>query len=208
MSPTLTPLDALGIAVGAVAGAIAGRGRGIDLFGACFLGFITAFGGGTVRDVILQQPVTWVQNWQAPTLVFFVALGTFFIARRQEDAAWIEGRAFWWADTCTLALFTVSGCSKAHTMGVPVPGALILGMFSGVAGGILRDVLLGQVPHVFHRQQHFYATAALMGAGVQLALARYSVEWSTVAGAVVVVLTRLLSYRFDVSWPSFSETDG
>ncbi|RYG63155.1 trimeric intracellular cation channel family protein [bacterium] len=188
-----------------MSGVIAGRGRGIDLFGACFLGLITAFGGGTVRDVILDVPVAWTRNSPLLVFAFAVALVTFFAAKRQEHAPWMQSRIFWWADACALALFSVLGCAKAQEHGVAVPVALILGMFSGVVGGILRDTLLGQIPLVFRRDEHFYATASLVGVGVQLATFPFLHEASQPLGAAFVLATRILSSRFDVRLPAFSE---
>ena len=199
-------LDALGVAVAVISGVIAGRGRGIDLFGACFLGLITCFGGGTVRDVILDVPVAWTRDPDVLVFAFVVAVVTFFAAKRQENARWMQGRVFWLADACALAIFSVLGCAKAHQHGVTFPVALILGMFSGVFGGILRDSLLGQIPLVFRRDQHFYATAALVGGGVQLASSPWIHAFSLPLGAACVFATRLFSHHFDVTWPAFSET--
>jgi uncharacterized membrane protein YeiH len=189
-------LEALGVTVGAISGVIAGRGRGIDLFGACFLALITCFGGGTVRDLILDVPVSWTRDSTLLVFAFAVAVVSFFAAKRQEHAPWMQSRVFWWADACTLAIFSVLGCAKAQAQGVAIPVALILGMFSGVVGGILRDTLLGQIPLVFRRDQHFYATASLVGVGVQLATSKALEEYSLPLGAL-----------FDVRWPAFSEEE-
>lgn len=197
--------EVLGIAVGAISGVIAGRGRGVDLFGACFLGFIACFGGGTVRDVILNVPVAWTRDSSLLFIALGVSLITFFAAKRQEDAPWMQSRVFWWADACGLAIFSVLGCAKAQAHGVTIPAALILGMFSGVVGGILRDTLLGQIPLVFRRDQYFYATASLVGVGVQLATGKWLHELSLLLGAICVLATRALSFRFGVNWPAFSD---
>jgi uncharacterized membrane protein YeiH len=198
-------LEALGVTVGAISGVIAGRGRGIDLFGACFLALITCFGGGTIRDLILDVPVAWTRDSPLLVFAFGVAVLSFFAAKRQEYAPWMQSRIFWWADACTLAIFSVLGCAKAQSQGVAVPVALILGMFSGVVGGILRDTLLGQIPLVFRRDQHFYATASLVGCGVQIATSQVLAQYSLPVGAVFVLATRVFSSRFDVRWPAFSE---
>jgi uncharacterized membrane protein YeiH len=201
----ISPLEVLGVSVAAISGVIAGRGRGIDLFGACFLGLITSFGGGTVRDLILDVPVAWTRDSTLLSLAFVVSVATFFAARRREDATWMQGRVFFWADAVALAAFSVAGCARAQASGVSVPATMILGMFSGVAGGILRDTLLGQIPLVFRRDQHFYATASLVGIGVQLATFHWLRDASLVLGALCVLATRLVSTRFDVRWPAFSE---
>jgi uncharacterized membrane protein YeiH len=198
-------LEALGITVAAVSGVIAGRGRGIDLFGACFLALITCFGGGTVRDIILDVPVAWTQDSRLMLVAFPVAVATFFAAKRREHAPWMQSRIFWWADAGALAIFSVLGCAKAQAVGAAVPVALILGMCSGVVGGILRDTLLGQIPLVFRSDQHFYATASLVGVGVQLASSQWIHELSLPLGALFVLATRIISSRFNVRLPAFSD---
>jgi uncharacterized membrane protein YeiH len=195
------------VVVATVSGVIAGRGRGVDLFGACFLGLITCFGGGTVRDVILDVPVAWTRDTPLLLLAFGVAVLTFFAAKRRENAPWMQGRIFWLADACALAIFSVLGCAKAQGQGATVPVALILGMSSGVMGGILRDALLGQIPLVFRRDQHFYATAALFGLSVQVATAPWLHNLSLPLGAAFVFGIRVFSRRFNVSWPAFSESE-
>lgn len=189
----------------AVSGVIAGRGRGIDLFGACFLALITCFGGGTIRDLILDVPVAWTRNSPLMVFAFAVAVAAFFIAKRREYAPWMQGRIFWWADAGALAVFSVLGCAKAQAQGVAIPVAMVLGMCSGVVGGILRDTLLGQIPLVFRSDQHFYATASLVGVGVQLTTVPWLHELSLPLGAVCVLATRIFSSRYNVRLPAFSE---
>jgi uncharacterized membrane protein YeiH len=204
---TLTPvIEHAGIAFGAMSGVLSTRGRHIDLFGALVLSIVAAFGGGSLRDVLIgQTPVAWLLRPEWLLNAMLSALLTFFICgRRVPPALLLEV-----VDAFMLAFFTIAGVEKILAAGIPVLGALVLGTMAGVAGGILRDVLLNQVPLVFQRQTYLYATAAFAGAVSYWALQHWVTKEIALAAAILLILLlRLMALKWKLSLPEFPLVDG
>src|SRR5262249_11519208 len=139
-----------------ITGVLAARGKRIDLFGIMVLALVTAFGGGTVRDLLVGDlPVVWLRSSAYLLNAAATALLTFFFARLWDPPR----RVLLVADAFALALFTMIGARKGVALQFTAPVAVLLGVVTGVAGGILRDVLIGEVPLVFQPEIHLYATA-------------------------------------------------
>lgn len=201
--PTVQPwLEHFGICVAAVTGVLAASGKRIDLFGVLVLALVTAFGGGTVRDLLVgDTPVVWLRSPVYLANAALTALLTFVIARR-----WQPPRlALLVADAFALAVFTMIGARKGVVLDFSPAVAVLLGVVTGVAGGILRDVLLGEVPLVFQPEIHIYATAALAGAIVFVTLRYFGVAEvvATPLGAAVVLGLRLAGIRWRLTLPVF-----
>lgn len=156
-------LEHFAVAVCAISGVLAAAGKRLDLFGVLVLALVTAVGGGTIRDLCIGAvPVFWVQDPSYITNSSITALLTFFIAR-----FWIiPHRALDIADAFGLALFTIVGVEKSLLYQSSTIIAIMLGVVTGVAGGMLRDVLRREVPLVFQPEIYLYATAAFFGAVV------------------------------------------
>ena len=185
------------IAVSAISGVLAARGKGIDLFGVLVLALVTALGGGTVRDLLLDVPVIWLLEPSFLLTVAAVALGGFFLVPVVE----LPRRAMLVADAAALALFTVIGARKGLDHHAAPAVAVALGVVTGVAGGIFRDVLLGEIPLVFRPTIHLYATAALAGAVVYVLLAAFDAPIAMLAGAAVTLGLRLAAIRWRINLP-------
>lgn len=202
---TLPPpllLDHLGVAVGAMSGVLAARGKQIDLFGVLVLAVVTAFGGATVRDVLVGDlPVVWLRGPWLLINAALVGLLTFVIARRLEPPR----RAFLVVDAFVLAAFAMIGTRKGLTLGFSAPVCVLLGVVTGIAGGILRDVLMREVPTVFRSEIHLYATAALIGSALCVALRLFGVTEmiAILAGGGLVLLLRLAGIYWKLSLPLF-----
>jgi uncharacterized membrane protein YeiH len=196
-------LEQLGVAVAAITGVLAGRGKSVDLFGVVVLAVVTAFGGGTIRDLTLgDTPVFWVRDGNYILTAVAAALGTFVIARFHQ----FSNRALLLADAVALAFFTMVGVKKALIFAAPAPVAVTMGVVTGVAGGILRDILTGEIPYVFRKEIYFYATASLCGAVVFVFLQRWqwSVPPSVLIGAGVTLALRLAAIRWRLALPIFT----
>ena len=156
----LLALTWLAVAVLAVAGALTASRKQLDPVGFMLVACLCAFGGGTVRDVILNQPVFWLTVPEMVALAAGLAIVVFFTAHR------IERRfvALLWADAVGLGLFAVLGAEAAQRAGVDAWVAILMGTITATAGGILRDIVCAEVPLVLRRE--IYATAATMGAAV------------------------------------------
>jgi uncharacterized membrane protein YeiH len=175
---TLVVLDLTGIFVFAVSGALVAVRKNLDLFAALVLGGVTGLGGGFIRDVLIgATPPAALADWRYLLVPVAAGLLTFFF---HASVGRLE-RVVTIFDAFGLALFCVTGALKAVDYGLgPLPAAL-LGMVTGIGGGILRDVLAGRVPVIF--EGALYATPALAGAMVAVLLDRTDLPLGVVAAA-------------------------
>ena len=195
-------LEHFGVCVGAITGVLAAREKRVDLFGVLVLALVTAFGGGTLRDLLVGDlPVRWLRGSGLLLNVTATALVTFIVARYRKP----PHRALLIADAFVLAVFAMIGTQKGIALGFSAPVCVLLGVVTGVAGGIMRDVLTGEVPLVFRREIHLYATAALSGAAlcVVLEFASLGETIATLAGAALVLALRLAGIYWKLSLPLF-----
>ncbi len=195
-------LEHFGVAVGAITGGLAARGKRVDLFGVLVLALVAAFGGGTIRDVILgEHPIFWVRDGSFVITAAAAAIITFFIARVRD----LPRNVLLIADALTLAFFTVLGAEKALAHSVAPQIVIAMGVNTGVAGGMCRDVLMSEIPLVFRREIHLYATASAIGAGCFVAM-RHWLPGRTaalVAGTLVTLALRLAGIRWRLGLPEF-----
>lgn len=193
LAPVLVVLDLVGIFVFAISGGLVAVRKELDVFGVLVLAGATGLGGGFVRDVLIGAvPPQALSDWRYLLVPVAAGLVTFWYHRvlgRRE-------RVVETFDAAGLALFCVTGALKALDYGLgPVPAAL-LGMVSGIGGGMLRDVLAGRVPVVFRGE--LYATPALGGAALAVIGARAGAPTAVVApvAAAVCLGWRLLAMRY------------
>ena len=190
------------IAVSAVSGVLAARGKQVDLFGVLVLALVTAFGGGTVRDLMLGDlPVAWTRDANYVGTALAAGMGTFFVVRfRELPLNWLLV-----ADAFALALFTIIGARKALGFHVAPAIAVVMGVITGVVGGMLRDVLTGEIPLVFRPQIYLYATAALLGAFGYVLCARFlpDEQASMFIGTGITLVLRLAAIRWKLGLPVF-----
>ena len=199
-------LEHFGIAVSAISGALAGRGKQVDLFGVLVLALVTAFGGGTVRDVIIgDAPVFWIRNPAALVNASLTGLITFFFVRYYEPPV----KFLLVADAFALAFFTIAGARKAIDFQLASGAVVAIGVITGVAGGIIRDVLTGEIPLVFRAGIYLYATAAIIGASAFVALEHFHPRAQVNVAACVsgILILRLIAIRWKLVLPAFDEKD-
>ncbi|WP_307789247.1 trimeric intracellular cation channel family protein [Glycomyces salinus] len=196
--------ELVGTAVFAASGASAAVGKRLDLFGVAVIGVITALGGGAMRDVLIGAvPPLLLTDWRYPVAAVAAALAVFWL----HPALSRLRTTMLVLDAAGLALFTAVGTAKGLDYGLSVYAACIVGVLSGVGGGILRDVLTREIPVVLRAD--FYALAATVGAIIVAIGARWESrigELSLIAaGAVVVFVIRLVAirYRWEAPKPKF-----
>jgi uncharacterized membrane protein YeiH len=190
----------LGVVVFAVTGVLAAKNKRVDLFGVVVLALVTALGGGTLRDLILDARPFWTADVSFIYGAVAAAALTFFAARFWE----MPSTALLIADACGLALFTMIGTERALSFSDSNTVAVVLGVMTGVAGGITRDVLTGEIPLVFRAGIYLYATAALCGAVVFVAAAPRISPLACQSIAVAVTLgLRLAAIRWRLHLPEF-----
>ena len=185
----------------AMSGALAAGRRNMDLVGVAVIAFVTALGGGTIRDVILGNfPIGWTQHPEYVYLVILAGLATTLLARFMHHMK----SACLMLDAMGLVAFSLIGCNVALRLGYPVVVIIMAGMLTGICGGILRDVLCNQVPVVFCRE--LYASVSLYVCALFLALRSLGVDTdlNTVACFVIGFGFRMLALRFSWKLPTFS----
>ncbi len=188
----VTALEVVGTAGFAISGAMAATRRRMDIFGVIVLGVIVATGGGTLRDLLLGERVSWLEEWWPLAVAAGTALATIPVALRLGRH--VDSRAaVLAADAAGLAVFAVLGALTSLNAGTSAGIAVIIGTLSGITGGILRDVLTGQPPAVFSGQ--VYALVAIAGTSLYVVLIRSSVNASLAwwLSIVAVFLLRILA---------------
>ncbi|TGK10571.1 trimeric intracellular cation channel family protein [Leptospira selangorensis] len=192
-----------GVTVFAVSGALAAAEKKTyhaDAFSVFFTGFITAIGGGTLRDITLgNYPVSWVSDSNVLWAIFAGFAITFIFPRlliRMKTG-------IFFFDTVGIGIYTVIGTRISLLSGVNPFAAAILGMVSAVFGGVIRDTLINEVPMIFRRE--IYATACLVGAILYIILDKFEVNGSlnTAVSALLVIIVRMIAVRFNLSLPKF-----
>lgn len=179
-STLLLVLDIVGIAVFASSGALVGVEKKLDLFGVVFLAVGTGLGGGFMRDALLgATPAAALTDWRYITTPLVVGLVVFYV----HPAVTKLARVLLLVDAAGLGLFAVAGARKAIDFGVGPVGACGVGMLTAIGGGIIRDVLVREIPTVLHRE--IYATAAL--AATLLVVIGDRLKFDDVAVSIVAV---------------------
>lgn len=191
-------LDLAGVAVFAASGVLAARDRDLDLFGVLVVATVTAVGGGTLRDVLLDRhPIFWISDpWY---LIVVIAAGLLTVAYLRVRPP--PGATLLTADALGLGLFALAGAQVAEAAQCPPLVVVLMGTMTAVTGGVLRDTLTARIPLVLQRE--IYATAAVAGITVYLGLRAFEMPAtaSAVVGMVVVVTLRLLALRWDIHLP-------
>jgi uncharacterized membrane protein YeiH len=205
MDLVIHALDLIGTAVFATTGALAAGGKRMDAFGVVVLGCVTALGGGTLRDIILgSQPVFWIADTDYLAVAASVGLGTFLVAQRYR----LPAMALAYADAVGLAVFTVIGYQIGFESTQTRSIAMVMGVTTGVVGGIVRDVLAGEIPLIF--RQEIYASASLGGAAL-LALSsilRVPGPLAVSAAILTTLAIRLAALRWNLALPVLRLKDG
>lgn len=194
-------LEYCGVIVFAISGALAAGRKSLDLLGVVVIATVTAIGGGTIRDLLLDRnPVFWIEKPLNLYLIFVAALITVAVARKWEPPE----RVLLVADALGLALFAIGGAQIAERSGLGGLVVIIMGTLTGVAGGALRDVLTAEIPLIFRRGR-IYATAAIAGCAAYLLL-QPVLGRSTAAlvGMACVAALRLSAIIWGLSLPVFT----
>lgn len=195
-------VDLMGVAVFAVSGALAAGRKRLDLLGVVVVAMVTAIGGGTTRDLLLDRhPVFWVEDPFYLAVITGAALLTVVYVRWRPPPE--ESLAV--ADALGLAFFVVSGAGIARELGLPAVSAGVMGVLTGVAGGVIRDVLTTEIPMILHGGE-LYATAAITGAAAFLTLSSFGAPAPvpSLVGMAVIVALRLATIVWDLRVPAFS----
>ncbi len=195
-------IEVIGTIAAAISGMRLAATKHFDWFGAYTVGLVTAIGGGTLRDVLLDIPVFWMQTWwylavTALSLIVVIVFKSFLVSR---------DRMLFIFDSIGLALFCVIGIQKSLAIGYPMWVATVMGVITGAFGGVMRDILINEEPLIFRKD--IYATACLVGA------LSYWIMMEVGCGPMaqqitcmlVIIMIRILTLRFNLSLPILNRT--
>lgn len=195
-------IELLGVLAFAFTGIIEARKKRMDLVGVYAVSMIAAFGGGTIRDLLINHyPLYWIaHSGYALMLLGFAIVSSMLGALFYNNAK--VNSAFEMLDTLGLGLFSTAGASVAHQAGCDFYISLLLGVVTAVFGGIFRDIVCNEIPKVFKRNE-LYATCALAGSfvflvGLQVGLNNLT---AMLAGSLVTVLLRFIAVRYKIRLP-------
>ncbi|CAM3871225.1 trimeric intracellular cation channel family protein [Roseateles saccharophilus] len=177
----------------ALSGLLAGARKQLDAVGLCVVAGLSAFGGGTLRDVLLdRRPFFWVEHADWLWALLALSLGAMLFLRRRHLA--LTERAIQWPDALGLGLFTANGSLLALDMGMPAIVAVLMGVITAVFGGVLRDIVCNEIPAAFHDHRP-YALCSFVGAWVLVAAVQLQApQWAAIsASAATAVLLRGLA---------------
>ncbi|WP_295803989.1 trimeric intracellular cation channel family protein [uncultured Microbulbifer sp.] len=190
--------DMIGIVVFAFTGVLAAGHKQMDLFGAVVLACVTATGGGTTRDMILNVPVFWLADSYYLWIAVVTGVVSFYLIRYLQ----VPMRLLMIADAAGLAVFVVIGTQKVLALGHSPAIAIVMGVMTGTFGGVIRDILCGDIPLLLRRE--IYATAALSGGAALVILDDIPVLPGEVVVAIAILVTlgiRLAALRWNISAP-------
>ena len=197
----LTAISHAGIVVFAATGALAAARKQMDLLGAIVLAIVTAIGGGTMRDLLLgQTPVFWIHD----QLPLWIAAATGGITFALGHFITLRPSVLLIPDAIGLALFTWLGCEKTLLVDSSPTAVLMMGVITGTAGGIIRDVLSDNVPGIFVKSE-LYATASFIGALAFLIMRNLEMShtWTGIVSVGLVLIIRLWAIRFKIGLPVY-----
>src|SRR5690606_27944347 len=192
-------LDILGIIAFSISGVLVALHKRMDAFGVLIIAFVTAIGGGTLRDLLIGfTPVTWMRE----TLYTFVILfSTVFAVLFRKYLDYLRTSLFLF-DTIGIGLYTVIGIEKGISAGLHPVVCIALGTITACFGGVLRDILCNEIPVIFRKE--IYATACIIGGFVYFMLHGFGVgaDLIFVASGISVILVRMVAVKFKISLPS------
>lgn len=199
----ITIIDYIGTFAFAISGIRLAAAKNFDLFGAYVVGFVTAVGGGTLRDLMLDTTPFWMEQ---PSYVIITALALVFVILLKK---WVVrlNITFFIFDAIGIGLFTVVGVERSIAAGYPVWVNIIMGCITGAAGGMFRDIFINEVPLIFRKD--IYAVACVLG-GIAYYIC-VALDCSHILTQIIaassVILVRILSVRFGISLPSLSDVE-
>jgi uncharacterized membrane protein YeiH len=181
-----------------ISGVLAARGVRMDIFGIIVVGVVTAVGGGTVRDIILDVPVFWIADNTYLVAAILAALAAFFLL----DSFGRRYTLLLYLDALGVALFASGAIVKTLNMGFGAVTAAVMGVITGIGGGLIRDLLTGRPTLIMSRD--LYATPILFGVSVQILLLLYlrlDTQLATLAGGALIFGCRAAAIHFHLQMP-------
>ena len=192
-------IDILGTIAFAISGVLVALNKRMDAFGILIIAFVTAVGGGTLRDILIgETPVSWMKDM---TFIYVVIASTIFAVVFRSKIDYLRKSLFLF-DTIGIGLYTVVGVEKGISAGLHPIICIFLGTMSACFGGVIRDILCNEIPVIFRKE--VYATACILGGATYFAVIKLPIASDfvfVIAGAVVITV-RLIAVKFKISLPN------
>src|SRR5687767_4679426 len=199
MDNILLILTYIAVTASAISGALEARKHAMDIVGAITVAFVTAFGGGTIRDLLLgRTPIFWVVDPWLSIVTFVLGIVSFYWLDKISD------KYLNVPDAIGLGLFSILGATYALQLEVSAIVAVLMGVITGIFGGVLRDLLCNRIPNVFRQNTELYATCSFIGTWIFILLTWVQVNGlvASIIGALTIFILRLLAIRFKMTLPS------
>ena len=192
-------IDILGTIAFAISGVLVALNKRMDAFGILIIAFVTAVGGGTLRDILIgETPVGWMKDM---TFIYVVILSTIFAVAFRSKIDYLR-KSLLLFDTIGIGLYTVVGIEKGISEDLHPIICVFLGTMSACFGGVIRDILCNEIPVIFRKE--VYATACILGGAIYFLIIKLPIASDfvfVIAGAVVITI-RLIAVKFKVSLPN------
>jgi uncharacterized membrane protein YeiH len=181
----------------AISGAFSAMQKRMDIFGVIIMGFVTAIGGGTIRDILIgDTPVSWMRDYKLPLIILGTVIAAIFFKKYIKT---FKVTLFLF-DALGLGLFTIIGIQKGVSIGLNPGICIALGTITGCFGGVVRDILLNHIPLIFHRE--IYATACIFGGMLYFLLVGYlDINIVKVIAITVICSVRIIAVKFKLTLP-------
>ena len=192
-------IDILGTIAFAISGVLVALSKKMDPFGILIIAFVTAVGGGTLRDILIgDTPVSWMENL---TYTYVIIVAAFFAVIFKNKIDYLRKSLFLF-DTIGIGLYTVVGVEKGISADLHPIICIALGTMSACFGGVIRDILCNEIPVIFRKE--VYATACILGGLSYFLIRKLPIDNNVIfiISGLVVIVTRLLAVRFKISLPS------
>ena len=194
-------LDILGTVAFAISGALVAIDKKFDPFGVLIIAFVTAIGGGTLRDVLIgRNPVAWMQDLN---YVYTILGSTFFAILIRKKISYLSKSLFLF-DTIGLGIFTIIGTEIGLQQNLHPLISIALGTITATFGGVIRDTLCNEIPVIFRKE--IYASACIVGATTFLILHKFNLETNInyIITTCIIILIRLIAVKLKLSLPNFN----
>ncbi|MRI00339.1 trimeric intracellular cation channel family protein [Kriegella sp. EG-1] len=192
-------IDILGTIAFAISGVLVAMDKKLDLFGVFIIAFVTAVGGGTLRDMLIgNTPVAWMQN----TTYVFVIIGTVAFTIVFRNYLKYFTKSLFLFDTIGIGLYTLVGIEKGLSIGLNPLVCIALGTMTASFGGVIRDILCNEIPVVFRKE--IYATACILGGSSYFLLKELPINntYAYIAAIIIVIVIRILAVVFKIALPN------
>jgi len=192
-------IEIAGTVAFAISGAFSAMQKRLDVFGVLIIGFVTAIGGGTIRDVLIgNTPVSWMRDYRSPLIILGTVIATIFFKKYIKTFK----TTLFLFDALGLGLFTIIGIQKGIDSGLNPGVCVALGTITGCFGGVLRDILLNNIPLIF--QKEIYATACIVGGTIYMLLINHlDKDMVEILAVIIVCAIRIVAVKYKLSLPKF-----